>query len=153
MTEQQERRAVITEALTWRGTPFVWEAAIKGVGVDCGRFIAAALNGAGVRQIDIAKLPHLSPQWFLHHSDESFIKLIEQFATEYEPQAGRTPKPASMVVAKLGMDWGHSALVMDWPKVIGAANEHCVTVWNNVFLSPQYGRKKLRYFDFWGSHV
>lgn len=150
MTELEQRAAVVQEALEWVRTPFVWEASIKGVGVDCGRFLAAVFNNAGVRQIDLAALPHLSPQWFLHHADESYLNVIRQFAEEYTLQPGEVPPPGDIVVAKYGRDWAHSAIVIEWPKVIGAAHGTCVTVWNNLFRSPQYATRELRYFTAFG---
>ncbi len=149
MTEADQRAAVIREALTWQGTPFMWEACIKGVGGDCGRFLAAAFNGAGVKSIQIENLPHLSPQWFQHASDESFLKLIRPFAVEYALAPGQIPKPADIVVARQGRDWAHSALVIAWPRIIGAAYGHSVTVWNSIFRSPQYMNRDLKFFDAW----
>ncbi len=39
MTEAEQRAAIVKEALTWLGTPFVYGACVKQVGVDCGRFL------------------------------------------------------------------------------------------------------------------
>lgn len=150
LTESDERAALIREALTWRGTPFRWECCIKGVGADCGRFIAGAANNAGIRNIDIAKLPRMSAQWFLHKSDESYVHIIEQFAREIHLKPGDNPKPGDIVVVQVGKDWGHSALVMAWPKIIGAATQHCVTIWNDINTSPQYMNRRKRFFSFWG---
>jgi cell wall-associated NlpC family hydrolase len=149
MTEQEERAAVVKEALTWIGTPFVWEACIKKVGVDCGRFPAAVFNAVGIKHIDIAALPHLPPQWFMHRSDNSYLDQLKLYSEEY---TGRTPKPGDIVVAKHGRDWAHSAIVIQWPRVIGAAFGHCVTVWQNIFTSPQYAQRELKYLDPWAKH-
>lgn len=158
MTQPDKRQAVIREAMTWRGTPFQYGQCVKGAGVDCGRFIAACLNDAGAQSIDIPALPQLSPQWFLHRSDGSFTDLIKRFAVEYRlSPAGMVdvwsgpvkplPEPADIVVAKCGRDFAHSALVILWPMVISSAMEFTVTVWNNVFRSPQFGTRELRFFD------
>jgi cell wall-associated NlpC family hydrolase len=151
MTEPQERDAVVVEALTWVGTPFVWEACIKGVGVDCGRFPAAVFNAVGVKNIDIPNLPHLPSQWFMHHSDDSYLNIIKQYATEYELKPGQKPQPGDIVVAKYGRDWAHSALVIQWPKVIGAASGHCVTVWRDIYTSPQYATRQFKFLNPWGN--
>lgn len=149
MTEQEERTAVIREALTWQRTPFMWEACVKGVGVDCGRFLAAVYNAAGVKSIEIPKLPHLPPQWFLHSNKDSFLDLIRPFAVEYGLAAGAQPRPGDIVVAKQARDWAHSAIVIAWPSVIGAAYGHCVTVWRDIHTSPQYMHRELKFFDPW----
>lgn len=147
MTEDQQRAAVIAEVLSWQRTPFEWGQCVKGAGVDCGRFLAGVMNGASVKQIDLGSLPNLSPQWFLHRPDESFLDQIRRFAVEYELEPGRTPRPGDIVVARFGRDYAHSAIVIDWPKVIGCATGHCVTIWQDIRRSPQYGSRKLRYFD------
>ncbi len=147
MSEAEKRNAVIAEARTWQGTPFVWQACVKGVGVDCGRFLAGVMVNAGVKSIDIAALPRMSPQWFLHREDGSFVDQVRRFAVEYQLEPGQKPRPGDIVVARMGRDWAHSAIVIDWPRVIGAANEHVVTEWADVFASPQFGTRELRYFD------
>lgn len=155
MTHPDDRQAVIREARSWRGTPFHWEACIKSTGVDCGRFLAASFNGPGAKQIPIAELPHLSPQWFLHRSDESFLDQIRLYAVEYRLSADdgwagpvkAVPEAADIVVAKCGRDYAHSALVIEWPRVIAAACDHVVTEWQNIYRSPQYMNRELRFFD------
>jgi hypothetical protein len=163
LTVAEQRRAAIREALTWRGTPFDFNQCVKGAGVDCGRFPAAALNAGRVEQIVIADLPKLSPQWFLHRKegDLSLLDLIRHFAQEYSLRPNgmhelwsgphkAVPEPADIVVARCGRDWAHCALVIQWPRVIGAAMEHVVTEWHNIFVSPQYMNRELAFFDPWG---
>jgi hypothetical protein len=158
MTCPDLRQAVIRESFTWRGTPFEYGQCVKGVGVDCGRSIASWLNDSGAKRIDIAELPQLSPQWFMHRSDESFLDQVRRFAVEYRlvnrplldlwsGPVKSLPEPADIVVAKCGRDFAHSALVILWPQVIGAACEHQVTVWTNIFRSPQFAARELKFFD------
>lgn len=158
MTCPEQRQAVIRESLTWRGTPFEYGQCVKGVGVDCGRSIASWLNASGAHSIDIPELPQLSPQWFMHRSDESFLDQVRRFAVEYRltnkplldlwsGPVKPLPEPADIVVAKCGRDFAHSALVILWPMVIGAACEHTVTVWTNIFRSPQFSARELKFFD------
>lgn len=160
----EQRQAVIVEAFSWKGTPFDFGQCVKGErgGVDCGRFPAACLNSAGVKKIVISELgfvpnketgqpERLSPQWFLHRDDVSFLDLIRPFAVEYRLGTHKAvPEPADMVVAKCGRDWAHCALVIQWPRVIGAAMEHVVTLWDNIYRSPQYMNRELAFFDPWG---
>jgi hypothetical protein len=145
------RAQIITSARCWLRTPFVWEACVPGVGVDCGRFLAASFNGAGLTEIDMASLPRFQPDWFLHKREGSPSPFLEQIrgfgAVEYELPAGGIPQPADIVVAKLGRDWAHSALVIEWPHVIACANGFCVTEWRDLRRSPQYGSRPLKFFD------
>jgi len=144
---QERRNSVVAEALTWVGTPFAWGQCVKGVGVDCGRFLAAVGNASGVKQIDMESFPQISPQWFLHRSDEAFLNQVRRFAVEYELVPGRVPLPADIVLAQFGRDYAHSAFVIAWPKIIGCASGHCVTPWQDIGRSPQYGTRRRRYFD------
>lgn len=149
-TEAQARAAVIAEALTWERTEFMWEAAIKGTGVDCGRFLAASFNGAGVKKIDIAAFKRIPADWFMHKKDDApspFLEQIEQYAVRYELAKGQIPQPADLVVAKCGHDWAHSAIVIAWPKIIGAAFGHCVTVWRDIRRSPQFMNRQLVFLN------
>jgi len=150
--EEEQRQAVVREALTWVRTPFHWEQCIKGVGVDCGRFLAATFNGAGVKKIDIEKLPHFPPLWFMHKRDAApspFLEQLRTYAVEYELRPGQIPRPGDLVVAHFGRDWAHSAIVAEWPSVVGAAYEHCVTVWRDIHASPQYAHRELKFLNPW----
>lgn len=141
---------MVSEALTWKGTPFVWGQCVKGLGVDCGRFLAGVMNGAGVKQIDMASFPQLSPQWFLHKSEDAkspFVEQILRFTVEYQLTPGRVPQPGDIVVAKFGHDYAHSAIVVAWPQVIASAAGFCVTIWRDIQRSPQYGTRPRCYFD------
>lgn len=150
MSEQEQRAALVREALTWERTPFAWGQCVKGLGADCGRFVAGALAGAGVKQINLAALPQIPQGWFLHTATGAaspFVAEILRYAAEYELTPGRRPLAGDIVVAKLGRDWAHSAIVIEWPKVIGCASGFCVTVWRDIHRSPQFGSRALRFFD------
>lgn len=166
MTFPEQRKSVIREAMTWKNTPFEYNQCIKASGVDCGRLIASSLNGSGVKQIDIASLPKLSPQWFMHENEVnklrsaggSFLDIICRFAVEYRLDSSsewngvvkKTPETGDIVVAECFLDWAHSALVVEWPSVIAAVCEHKVSVLTNIFRFPQYMNRKLKFFDPWG---
>jgi hypothetical protein len=153
VTVQLQRQAVVEEALTWLGTPFEYGQCVKGVGVDCGRFPAAVFDRAGVKQIDILKIPQIPAYWFLHKREgvpSPYLEIFLKYTTEYVPPPGTVPEPGDIVLAKEARDWAHAAIVIAWPKVIGAAYEHCVTVWENIHLSPQYSHRQLKYLNPWG---
>lgn len=148
MMDTQQRLAITTEAITWKGTPFVYGACVKHVGVDCGRFPAAVLKNVGLLpDLNLATLPQLPPMWFLHCTEELYPPIIALYATEYQLSKGEIPQPGDVVIAKYGRDYAHSALVLAWPKIIAAACEHCVCIWQNIHTSPQYAGRALRYFN------
>lgn len=43
---------LVAEARSWVGTPFVWQASLKGVGADCKGFLAGALRNLGLPEGD-----------------------------------------------------------------------------------------------------
>jgi hypothetical protein len=149
---REQRQAVVREALTWLRTPFMYDQCVKGVGVDCGRFLAAVFNNAGVKRIDIAKLPHIPPGWFLHKQKDApspYLSAILTYSVEYNLAPGQIPEVGDIVLAKEARDWAHGAIVVAWPKVIGSAYEHCVTLWENIHTSPQYSHRELKFLNPW----
>ena len=50
------RADVVAEALTWVGTPFKWQASLKGQGADCAGMIEGVLRNLG--------MPEAASQWF-----------------------------------------------------------------------------------------
>ncbi len=111
--ESNQRQAIITEALTWLGTPYHSHARVKGAGVDCGLFIAEVFEHCGV-------IPHVdpgyySPEWMLHHSEELYQQWVEKF---FVKRAGRPPLPGDIIIYKFGLCRSHGAIVIDYPKII-----------------------------------
>ena len=110
---EAQRAAVLTEALSWRGTPFHDDARIKGVGVDCAQFVAACyLESSVVPPFDI---PRYTAQWFMHRSEERLMDFVLRFGHEVdEAQA----KSADLVLYKIGRAYAHAAIIIEWPKMI-----------------------------------
>ena len=140
------RAAVVTEALSWQGTPFQSGARLKGAGVDCGNFLAAVYSATGFTLP--SPLPQLPPNWFLHRDDGRFSQVIGEFAPEYK-LSEHQPQPGDIILVKAGHDWAHAAIVIAWPSVIGAAAGFVVTLWRNLNTSPQYTARPIRFFDPW----
>lgn len=122
MSEQEERLAVLAEALTWLGTPFHHMARLKGLrgGVDCGQILAAVFEVVG-------KIPHVetdpySMQHALHSSDEWYIRYLQKFATEISEKEA---KPGDIVIYRVGRCYSHAGILIEpWPgKIIHAVND------------------------------
>jgi len=109
---------VIAEAATWLGTPFVPEAAKRGVGVDCLmlpiRVYAATGNG-----------PELDPRpygkgWY--RGAARYRRTLRRHATLWTADA--PPPPAALVLFKLttatATDGAHGGIVVAWPVIIHA---------------------------------
>ena len=82
LQELQQRAAVVAEARSWLRTPYSSHAKLKGIGADCGTFLAAVYANAGVF---VAKdLPDLPPQWFMHSDREWYLEYLAKYAVEYK---------------------------------------------------------------------
>jgi cell wall-associated NlpC family hydrolase len=113
MTTQEQRKAVVDEAMSWVDTPWRHAARFKGVGVDCGQLLLAAFETVGVKD-------HIAPyrqDWALHNSEELMLAVVERHC---RPVVGREPLPGDVALFKFGRCLSHSALVVRWPLVVHA---------------------------------
>ena len=119
------RSAVLQEAATWIGTPWIHRAKIKGAGVDCAQFLIGAFCGAGVIEpFDTGDYPI---DWMLHREEERFIGWIERYM---EPT--NSPQPADVAVWKYGRAFSHAAIVVEWPRIIHSFRKERGVVWGDA---------------------
>jgi cell wall-associated NlpC family hydrolase len=109
MITQAQRRAVVAEAMSWRGTPYHHRARVKGVGVDCGQILCAVYEASGVvGHIDPGEY---SPQWHIHWSEEVYLQWVQRYCN---PLPEGTPEqPGDIRVYKYGRCYAHGAIVVD----------------------------------------
>src|ERR1700675_2683792 len=110
MTEQEsrEREAVVAEEMTWLGTPYHENAAIKGAGVDCIRFIQQCFINTNL--IEPFVIPWHSPQWAMHQKSELLLEGILKYSHEVE-----VGFRGDVALFRFGHCWGHSAIIDNWP--------------------------------------
>lgn len=116
MIEDEQRQAVIDEALTWQGTPFHNGACIKGAGVDCGQFPLAIYAKVGL--IPKVKTQRYSDQFMLHRDEEWYRGYCESLGTRLLD--GKLPQKGDFVLYKMGRIYSHGAIVIEWPQIIHA---------------------------------
>lgn len=138
MTEEQAREAVVAEALGWLGTPWVHAARVKGSGVDCGQFLAAVFERAGV--VSHVATPEYPQDWALFRSRELFREMVEFYAKR-RPD-GEAPRPGDVVLFRFGRCLSHAGIVTGWPEFVHAyLNAHAVVIDNldrNADLKKRY---------------
>lgn len=121
MEERVARLKVITEALSWLGTPFRDCARIKGPrgGVDCGQFLCCVFQAAGVA--DIADPPRYNLQFMLNRIEESYIEELLKYTVEISQDQAVA---GDVVVLRWGHVYSHGAILLDrWPgPIIHALN-------------------------------
>lgn len=122
MDEAEARAAVVSEAMSWIGTPYLSNGLIKGRqgGTDCAMLLIGVYANVGL-------IPHIdprpySPTWHLHRNEEAYMGYVLQFAK----QIPGPPKPADVVMFKLGKVFAHGSIVVQWPWVIHAIGNMAV---------------------------
>ena len=112
VVERVERLAVVQEALTWLGTPYLHQGRIRGAGVDCGQLLECVFEGAGVIQpTKIEDYPH---DWHLHRSEERYLETVERVAHKVD----RDPLPGDIILYRFDKAISHGAIVVAWPTLI-----------------------------------
>lgn len=109
--------AVVAEALSWVGTPYVHMGRIKGVGVDCAQLLIAVYAGAGV-------VPNFVPEnythdWYMHRSEELYLGHLMQFAAQVDE-----PKPGDVAAYRFGRTVSHAAIVTEPDYIVHAYRPH-----------------------------
>lgn len=150
LTEEREaelRATLISEALSWVGTPYRQLGATKGVSVDCSMLLVRVLIDAGiVEEFDPRPYP---PAWFLHRADERYIDWLSTVAVEVI-----RPRPGDIVAMRMGRAFAHSGFIVHDDHLVHAfADEgYCnMTPLKHPLIeyADRYGRitRPKRYFD------
>lgn len=105
------RDDVLAAADAWLLTPWHHRARVRGAGVDCGQYIAAVFEEAGV--LPHVEVPAYSADFMLHRSEERFLAYIETYFDAVD-----APQPADVVMFRFGKCFSHAAVVVAWPRVI-----------------------------------
>ena len=148
MTEQKERDAIVARALTYLRTPYHSHGKIKGVGVDCLTFLACVCADEGFL-LD-PEIPHYSPTFMLHKSDEKYIEGLKKYTREVE-----TPLTGDIAIWKFGRCFSHAAIVVQWPRIVHAYMGSGVILedvnkadW--LRLKGNNIPREVKFFSYWG---
>lgn len=153
--EHLARQELIREALTWLGTPFKWEARVKGAGCDCGRFLIACHVAAGL--MPEYEPPRCSVQWHLHKDAPSFdLGMYVRQIASFAPEIPGPPLPGDIAVFWWGHAYSHSAIVIKWPTEL----VHCffvrgvqlVDARRDPYLKRFVSLHPPRFFSVWNPH-
>lgn len=84
-----EGNRLAESALLWLGTPYHHNAKIRGVGVDCARFVIGACEDAGLLEKDSLVLGDYSNEWALHHTRDVMHEVAEKYGIQVKnPRRG-----------------------------------------------------------------
>lgn len=119
---EQQRAAVVVEAMTWVRTPYHHSARVKGAGVDCVQILIAVYSAVGL--IGEVSTGEYVSDWMLHRDEEKYLNNLLQYAHPVD-----TPKPGDIAMFKYGRTISHGSIIIEWPMIIHAfRNEHMVTI-------------------------
>lgn len=106
--EAARRVAVVHAGMQWLGTPYRPCARVRGAGVDCANFLAAAFEDAGI--VAPVVLGHYPPDWHLHRSEERFLEHIAAYCRPLETH--ESPTGGDVALFRFGRCVAHGALLV-----------------------------------------
>lgn len=128
-------------ACEWIGTPHVNNAKVKGIGVDCGMLLIAALEDSGTIKKDDIKIKPYSNEWHLHRDEEWFKSYVEQYCDKVDDlQVG------DFLLYQYGRCVSHGAVYIGNNTVVHALVDRGVILSNineTIFLDAK-GKSRLR---------
>lgn len=147
------RESVVAEALTWKGTPFIQRARIKGAGADCFTFVAQVMVNCGFYDGG-DRLPPYHQDWFLHANEEHYTRLLLRFSREILTISGSfTAKvePGNIVAARVcgARLFNHAGIVTRWPMGLHCIKDGGVCEFD-ALRHPMWMGTDMRIFDPFG---
>lgn len=145
------RSAIVAEAKSWIGTPYLSNALVKGGGTDCAMLLVGVYGNVGLVPKEFDPRPY-PPQWHVHRNEEKYLSYILQFVKEVKGPPERVPLPGDLVMFKIGLVFAHGAIVTEWPNVIHALGNSAVVP--DDISKNTIGKRALwlvpkRFFSFW----
>lgn len=120
-SEQIQRASVVSAASAWLGTPFLHDAEIRGIGVDCAHLIKAVYAQLGLMP-DIT-FPKYSVDWWRHTSKpEQFI--VETADKYFDAILASEAQAGDWFVVKFGRAWSHCGILISSKRAICAWPQH-----------------------------
>jgi cell wall-associated NlpC family hydrolase len=111
---QEQRAAIVAEAKSWQGTPYMEHARIKGVGTDCGQILYAIYRACGL--LPEVSLPiDYSIQVAQHRASTEYVDFVNRY---FRPIQESEALPGDLVLYKLGHAYAHGAVIVSWPEYV-----------------------------------
>lgn len=135
---------IANAAVKWLGTPYVNNSMVKGVGVDCSYLLVAAVVDSGVMKRDRIDIEDYSNEWHLHHSEEKYLKYVQQVADEVKE--GSPLEIGDFLLYQYGRCISHGAIYIGKGLVIHSFVDYGVIIskLDDVLFFDKKGRSRLR---------
>jgi cell wall-associated NlpC family hydrolase len=139
-----QRADVIAQSIRWLGTPFHFEACVRGAGVACGPLLIAVYQAVGIPVPQA--VGHFPRDWHLHTTEERYLNVVKQYAHEVE-----APENGDMVLFRVfrNRPMCHGGIITDWPTIIHASDRGSVE-YLDVLRSP-LGKRERVFLSPWSS--
>ena len=142
----EQRAMVVAEALDWVGTPYHHAARIKRVGVDCAHLLLVVFVAVGlVEDFTPEPYPH---DWHLHRSEERFLAVVEQFATEITRDRLEL---GDVLLFRWGRTFAHGAIYIGDDRVVHANIRDGEVTIGELSRDGELFERPTRYFSIWSS--
>ena len=117
------RDTIVSAALSWLGTPYHHQAALKGVGADCIGFIRGVR--AEVVGYDVDYRPRYSPSWGEVDREELLLKAAHEYFVPVDYEGW---KPGDLLVfrVKFSASAKHCGIVVDGDNMLHAVSNRAV---------------------------
>lgn len=124
MKETEFRSRIVSEALSWVGTPYRLGGRVKGAGTDCACLILGVLQNAGVIPPD-EEAHRFSQDWWQHTTEERYkLRALRYAVKTLEAVTYRSlnAQPGDILLLKAAGAklHNHGAIVIAWPWIVHA---------------------------------
>jgi cell wall-associated NlpC family hydrolase len=142
LSEIEQRQKVIEVARSWLGTPYHHMGRVKSAGVDCATFVCEVYEEAGITPHIV--LDYYPKDWALHKNKERYLETVLKYSRIISK-----PEIGDMILYRFGRVASHSAIVIEYPKII-----HCalrIGVLEDFEGSPRAPiQRRVGFFSPWG---
>lgn len=144
-TNESTGQKIANAAIRWLGTPYQNNAMVRGVGVDCAYLLVAAVVESGLMPKDKLNIEDYSNEWHLHHSEEKYLKYVEQVADKVDLE-NDILEIGDFLLYQFGRCISHGAIYIGNGLVIHAFVDYGVifSKLEDVIFNDSRGRSRLR---------
>ncbi|MGH2505899.1 MAG: C40 family peptidase [Ktedonobacteraceae bacterium] len=136
-THNQTR--IVTEAVSWLGTPYHHMGDVKGSGVDCAMLLVRVFCDVGlVPKIDPRPYPG---QFYLHSDEPRYLRWIMEYSDQVKDS-----RPGDVALFKFGRCISHAGIVIDYDLMVHAEQKSCSVVKSEILSSPMYVQRLVGYW-------
>lgn len=106
LREQEMRRRLVAEGMTWLKTPYHHHGRVKGVGVDCAQILIAVAAEVGV--VEAFDPGNYARDWHLHRNEELYAQWLDRCGRRIER---RQVQPGDVALLQFGRTYSHGGIV------------------------------------------